>query len=153
MANVLDMSGDALPNLHQWLPLLSESLAHQGRFRWQMRGASMLPTLPPDCEIEIVPPPAAIPLGALVVFAGNASLVVHRLVHRTPSRLLTQGDNRRGPDAWLQPSQVLGVVVAAYYDTRRIWPRAAEPVLRWWWIGRADGMWLLRRSKRLLFRR
>jgi hypothetical protein len=143
---------DALPHLRQWLPLLQESLAQQGRFRWRMRGASMTPTLPPGCEIEIAPAPAAIPLGALLVFVGNASLVAHRLVHRTPAFLVTQGDNRREPDPWLRPNQVLGLVTAAYQDERHIWPGALEPALRWWWIGRADLLWLLRRLKELVTR-
>lgn len=148
MMDVDGTEGDALPNLHQWLPLLSESLAQQGRFRWQLRGGSMLPTLSPGCLIEITPPPPEIPLGALLVFAGDGSLVVHRLVHRSPPFLVTQGDNRREPDRWLRPSQVLGVVAAAYRDERPIWPGAWETVIRWRWIGRAHGLWLLRRLKR-----
>ncbi len=140
---------DSLPNLHQWLPLLSESLAQQGRFRWQLRGASMLPTLPSDCEIEITPPPAVIPLGALVVFASGASLVAHRLIHRAPPFLVTQGDHRREPDPWLRPEQVLGVVDAAYQDERRIWPRRGETLRRWWWISRARLLWLVRRLHRI----
>lgn len=143
------MAGDSLPNLQQWLPLLGASLAQQGRFRWQLRGASMRPTLPPGCTIEIAPPPAAIGRGALVVCAGDAALVVHRLVHRAPSYLVTQGDNRREPDARLRPAQVLGVVVAAYDGERRIWPGRLEPALRWWWIGRASALWLLRRLRLL----
>jgi hypothetical protein len=144
-----DTAGESLPNLQQWLPLLGESLAQQGRFRWQLRGVSMQPTLPPDCAIEIAPPPHTIGLGALVVFAGNASLVVHRLVHRAPPFLVTQGDNRREPDPRLRPVQVLGVVVAAYDGERRIWPGRLEPVLRWWWMGRACALWLGRRLRRL----
>jgi hypothetical protein len=141
---------DALPHLHQWLPLLQESLAQQGRFRWQLRGMSMAPTLPPDCEIEIVPASPTLPLGALLVFADNSSLVAHRLVHRSPPFLVTQGDHRWEPDRWLRPSQVLGVVAAAYRAERRIWPSAWEPVLRWFWIARAGLLWLLRRLRRLL---
>lgn len=146
------MAGESLPNLQQWLPLLGESLAQQGRFRWQLRGASMQPTLPPDCVIEIVPPPPTIALGALVVFGGDASLVVHRLVRHAPPFLVTQGDNRREPDPRLRPVQVLGVVTAAYAGDRRIWPGRLEPAWRWWWIGRASVLWLLRRLRRLLRR-
>jgi hypothetical protein len=148
----METSGDVLPNLRQWLPLLSESLAQQGRFRWQLRGASMLPTLPPGCEIEIVPPPATLPLGALLVFAGRDSLVVHRLVHRSSPYFVAQGDNRREPDPWLRPDQVLGVVLSAYRGEHRLWPSRWEPVLRWRWIGRAGGLWLLRRLRRIVNR-
>jgi hypothetical protein len=148
----METTGDLLPNLRQWLPLLSESLARQGRFRWQLRGASMLPTLPAGCEIEIVPPPGSIPLGALLVFAGHDSLVVHRLVHRSSPFLVAQGDNRREPDPWLRPDQVLGVVQIAYQGERRLWPGRWEPLLKWWWIGRAGGLWLLRRFRRFVNR-
>lgn len=148
MAAVNPAPDDALPNLRQWLPLLSESLATQGQFRWQVRGVSMTPTLPPGCMITITPPPAQLPLGALLVFAGDDALVVHRLVHRAPPFLVTQGDNRREPDRWLRPEQVLGVVAAAQQDGRRIWPRGGESARRWRWIGRAGGLWLLRRLQR-----
>lgn len=150
MAAATPAGGDALPNLHLWLPLLSDSLAQEGRFRWQLRGASMTPTLPPGCEIEIVPPPPVIPLGALMVFASGSALVAHRLVHRADPFLVAQGDNRRGPDPWLRPGQVLGVVAAAYLDRRRVWPGPLEPAIRWWWVGRAGALWLLRRLKRLV---
>jgi hypothetical protein len=152
MSEAVETTDEALPNLRQWLPLLSESLAQQGRFRWQLRGASMLPTLPHGCEIEIVPPPATIPLGALVVFAGHASLVAHRLVHRSDSFLVTQGDNRREPDRWLRPEQVLGVVQIARQGERRLWPTPWEPIRKWWWIGRAGRLWLLRRFRRTVNR-
>lgn len=145
MADDSAAAGETLPNLHVWLPLLSESLAREGRFRWQLRGSSMTPTLAPGCEIEIAPPPPVLPLGALIVFASGPALVAHRLIHRTGPFLVAQGDNRRQPDPWLRPGQVLGVVVAAYRDQRRVWPGPMEPALRWWWIGRAGGMWLLRR--------
>ncbi len=148
MSDVTEATSTDLPNLRQWLPLLGESLAQQGRFRWQLRGASMLPTLPPGCEIEIVPPPATVPLGALVVFASHASLVTHRLVYRADSFLVTQGDNRREPDRWLRPEQVLGVVLIARQGECRLWPTPWEPIRKWWWIGRAGGLWLLRRFKR-----
>jgi hypothetical protein len=150
LTDMIEATGNDLPNLHQWLPLLRESLTQQGRFRWQLHGASMLPTLPPGSEIEIESPPSRIPLGTLVVFAGSASLVVHRLVHRAPPFLVTQGDNRREPDRWLRSDQVLGVVVSAHRDGRRIWPGALDPALRWRWIGRAWGLWLLRRLKRIV---
>lgn len=150
MADLNHANGDALPNLHQWLPLLSESLAAQGRFRWLLRGASMAPTLPPGCTIEIIPPPEQIPLGALLVFAAGDTLVVHRLVHRAPPFLVTQGDNRREPDRWLRSSQVLGVVAAADRDGERIWPGAWESATRWRWISRAGGLWLLRRLKKAM---
>lgn len=150
MSSAAQQDSDALPSLQQWLPLLRESLAREGRFRWQLRGVSMTPTLPPDCEIEIAPPPPWIPRGALIVFASGSALVAHRLVQRSDPFWVAQGDNRREPDPWLRSSQVLGVVVAAYQEGRRIWPGPLEPVLRWWWIGRAGCLWLLRRLKKFV---
>jgi hypothetical protein len=85
-----------------------------------------------------------------VVFASDAALVVHRLVHRAPPFLVTQGDNRREPDPRLRPAQVLGIVIAAYDAESRIWPGRLEQVWRWRWIGRAGALWLLRRIRRLL---
>ncbi len=38
-----------------WLLLLQEALAQQGRFVLPLRGASMRPTLPVECDIEIAP--------------------------------------------------------------------------------------------------
>lgn len=134
----------------EWLPLLQESLVRQGRFRWPLRGASMTPTLPPDCEVDIVPTGDRIPLGALIVFASGSSLVVHRLVHRTDRYLVAQGDGRWQPDPRLAPGQILGVVAAAYQDGARCWPRRFSAATAWFWIVRAYLLWLLRRARRLL---
>lgn len=138
-----------LPDLVTWLPLLRESLAQQGQFCWPLHGESMQPTLPPDCEIAIVPISDTPPLGSLIVFAGHDSaLVAHRLVHRAGRLLVAQGDARRSPDPWLDPTQMLGQVVQATVDGRRIWPGRFEIVLKWLWVGRASGLWLLRRARR-----
>lgn len=37
--------------ISEWLPLLREVLAREEQFRWRLRGTSMLPTLPPECEL------------------------------------------------------------------------------------------------------
>ncbi len=131
---------DAPPrNVHTattWLPLLREALAREGRFRFPLRGTSMRPTLPVACEIEIAPPPRKTRLGSLLVFANDNSLIAHRLVRRAAAGWIAHGDGRWGPDRPLQPEQVLGVVAAAYLDGRRVWPSAAEGVVRWAWIAR-----------------
>ena len=147
----LILDQEPLPQLATWLPLLRESLTRQGRFRWPLRGASMRPTLPPDCEILIVPLPDNLPLGSLIVFAGhNSALVVHRLVYRTDRHLVAQGDARQQPDPRLDPTQVLGLVTAAYVDGHRVWPSQIEALTKWRWIGRATALWLLRRTIRNL---
>jgi hypothetical protein len=115
----------------------------------------MQPTLPPGCEIVIVPPGpwsdrgAAAPLGSLLVFASGSALVAHRLVMRRGRYLITQGDGRREPDRWLLPQQVLGRVVAAYDGERKLWPRPTEGAARLWWVGRALALAASRRWRRL----
>jgi hypothetical protein len=143
-------SGESLPPLQEWLPLLQESLAKQGRFRWRLRGTSMAPTLSPGCEVEIVPPAHQISRGHLIVFIYRGTLIVHRLIHRRGDQLFAQGDGRWHPDPPLQWEQVLGQVVAAYQNGIRVWPTSLSPLNRWYWIGRAYGLWLLRRLYRWL---
>ena len=74
----------------------------------------MRPTLPVECDIEIVPLPAQTPLGALIVFVIDDTLIAHRLVRRSGGRWIAQGDGRLGPDRPLEPSQILGLVSAAH---------------------------------------
>ena len=144
----LILDQERLPHLATWLPLLRESLARQGCFRWPLRGGSMLPTLPSNCEITIVPLPDSLPLGSLIVFAGrDSALVAHRLVHRTDRYLVAQGDARLRPDPWLDPAQVLGLVSIATFSGRRVWPSRIEALLKWFWVGRAACLWLLRRAR------
>ena len=106
----------------------------------------MEPTLPPDCEITIVPVVDDLPLGSLIVFAGrDSALVVHRLVRRTNRYLVAQGDARLWPDPRLDPAQVLGRVIAAETASRRIWPGRFEGLVSWFWVSRAAGLWFARR--------
>ena len=138
--------------LQGWLPLLHESLAREGRFRWQLAGKSMEPTLPDGCQIEIVPLRGAAPLGSVVVFAGGSHLVAHRLVHRRGRYLVTQGDGRREPDRWLLPAQLVGLVDKASAGGHVVWPGRGEALLRWRWIGRAYALAGRRRLRRLASR-
>jgi hypothetical protein len=123
-----------------WAPLLREALAREGRFRWPLRGTSMLPTLPVECEIEVTPlperPRERLHLGSLVVIAVGDTLIAHRLVRRAGGQWVTQGDGRRAPDPSVELGQVFGVVTEAYEGGRRCWPDRAEPALRWFWVAR-----------------
>ena len=101
----------------------------------------MRPTLPVECEIEIVPLPAQTPLGALIVFVIDDTLIAHRLVRRSGGRWIAQGDGRLGPDRPLQPSQILGVVAAARRDGRQCWPTVTSRWLTAFWVAR---YWALR---------
>ena len=132
------MNSSARPPLmaSAWAPLLREALAREGRFRWPLRGTSMVPTLPVECEIEVAPLPERAQIGSLVVIAVGDTLIAHRLVCRAGGQWVTQGDGRRTPDPPVEPEHILGVVVAAYQDGRRCWPDRAEPVRRWFWVAR-----------------
>ncbi len=132
-----------------WLPLLREALAREGRFRWRLRGDSMAPTLPPDCEIEIAPLPPAVRLGELVVFAAGDMLVAHRLVRRVRGRWITQGDGQRTPDPPLDQAQALGIVTAAYQGSRRCWPHPLSRLRALLWIARHHLLRVWRAGRRL----
>ena len=132
------MASSARPPLMAaaWAPLLREALAREGRFRLSLRGTSMWPTLPVECEIEVAPLPQRAQIGSLVVFAAGDILVAHRLVRRAGGQWVMQGDGRRVPDPPVESEQVLGVVTAAYEGARRCWPDRSEPALRWFWVAR-----------------
>ena len=127
-----------------WLPLLREALAKEGAFRFPLRGTSMRPTLPVECEIEIVPLPGASSLGALIVFMIDDQLIAHRLVRRSGGRWIAQGDGRLGADRSLLPEQMLGLVAAAYQEGQRCWPTALSHLLTGFWVGRH---WALRSAR------
>ena len=138
-----------------WLPLLRAALegktgsASDKRFRWPLRGGSMWPTLPPDCEIEIAPLPRRAALGALIVYADGDALVAHRLVRRDHDRWITHGDGRLAPDAAWNPAQALGIVAAAYVNQRRCWPRPFDRFVIPFWLARHHALRVLRGAWRL----
>jgi phage repressor protein C with HTH and peptisase S24 domain len=132
-----------------WLPLLQEALAQEGRFRWPLRGNSMWPTLPAECEIDLEPLTPPVRVGELIVFVSDDTLIAHRLVRRTNDYWIAQGDHRRGPDRPVPPDRVLGRVVAAYRDGRRCWPGRFESLWRVFWLARYQ----LLRAARAIWRR
>lgn len=129
-----------------WLPLLQEALAKEGRFRWPLRGTSMWPTLPDECEIELVPLVFPARLGELIVFVVDDTLIAHRLVRRANGYWIAQGDHRLGPDRPVPPDQVVGRVVAAYQNNHRCWPGRFSPMWRVLWLARYQA---LRGSRRV----
>ncbi len=134
-----------------WLPLLREALAQEGRFLWPLRGISMAPTLPPGCQIEIVPLPSRVHLGDLVVFVAGDTLVAQRLVHRSGGYWITQGDGQVLPDRPLDPDQVVGVVTAAYRDSHRCWPGRLPRLQALLWVARYYLLRALRVKHRLRY--
>ncbi|MGC8781802.1 MAG: S24/S26 family peptidase [Anaerolineae bacterium] len=133
------MAGPSLaePGAAGLAELVRATLKARGRLRWPLRGTSMAPTLPADCEVEVAPLIGRPRLGALVVFCAEDVLVAHRLVQRRAGRWITQGDGSPAPDPPLAPEQVLGVVTAAYRDGACCWPRRAERWRAWLWVGRS----------------
>jgi phage repressor protein C with HTH and peptisase S24 domain len=123
-----------------WLPLLREALAKEGRFRWPLRGNSMWPTLPAECEIELAPLAFPVRPGELIVFVVDDTLIAHRLVRRTGHYWIAQGDHRLAPDRPLRPDQVVGRVIAAYQNNRRCWPRRFSPLWRVAWLTRYQAL-------------
>ncbi len=126
------MADSSARQMTSWLPLLRESLASEGSFRWPLRGNSMLPTLPDECEIEVRPLTTPLRVGELIVFVLGDTLIVHRFVRRSGEYLIAQGDNRRVIDAPLKIDQVVGRVTAAYQTDRLCWPQRFS--LTWPWI-------------------
>lgn len=119
------------------LSLLREGLDREGRFRWRLIGTSMWPTLPPGCEVEIVPlPPDGPRIGDVVVFLDRNTLIAHRLVRRCGDLWITQGDGRLGPDPSLRSEQLVGRVAAAWQDGRAVWPRREEKLWATVWVAR-----------------
>jgi hypothetical protein len=106
----------------------------------------MRPTLPTECDIEIVPLPAQVPLGTLIVFVIGDTLIAHRLVRRSRQFWIAQGDGRLGPDRPLLADQVLGMVAAGYWQGRRCWPTAVSRLVTPFWIARH---WALRVARGL----
>ena len=149
MSQSFVQEGNDLPQLQGWLPLLQESLAREGVFRWQLTGRSMEPTLPHGCQIDILPLRGGPSMGSVVVFASGSSLVAHRLVHRSGAYLVTQGDGRRQPDRRLLPAQLVGSVDKAWIEGRMVWSGRSEALTRWRWVGRAYALAGLRRMRRL----
>jgi hypothetical protein len=131
-----------------WLPLLRETLIREGRFRWLLRGNSMLPTLPAECEIELAPLSYPVRLGELIVFVVDDTLIAHRLVRRAGDYWIAQGDHRLAPDRPVRPDQVVGRVLAAYQNNRRCWPRRFSAVGRVAWLARHHALRVLRAAWR-----
>ena len=110
----------------------------------------MRPTLPVECDIEIVPLPSQTPLGSLIVFVIDDTLIAHRLVRRSRGRWIAQGDGRLGPDRPLEPSQILGLVSAAHQDGRECWPTTTSRLLTAFWVARHWALRPARAARRVL---
>jgi len=85
----------------------------------EVTGSSMLPTFAGVGRLAVEFSPQALEFGDVVVFRQREILVVHRLVQNKRDngslRLRTRGDGTISFDPWLDPSSVIGRVVAVGY--------------------------------------
>jgi signal peptidase I len=124
--------------------LAAEVLRAAGTLSLRVFGGSMLPSIWPGDILTLRRAHASdIHPGKLVLYARDNGFVVHRAVRCNRDALITRGDALRGNDAPVQPSRVLGEVVAIQRGRSRLIPRER--------LNRALKLfrWLLRRSGRL----
>jgi len=82
-----------------------------GEVHLKVAGSSMLPALWPGDMLSVRPCAASeLEPGSIIVFRQHGRLVVHRLIHRSGDRLLTQGDARPRPDGQIRTSDIVGRV-------------------------------------------
>ncbi|MFD0396684.1 S24/S26 family peptidase [Kitasatospora sp. NPDC059811] len=133
--------------------LLRSALAAVGRARLRTAGRSMLPTIEPGTVITVLARPFdEVEPGDVAVVLLDRKVIVHRVVDRAGSRLLTRGDNLPLVDPVVGPGEYLGVVpayrravtlaaldlarLAAYPDRgagrTRIWLPGPAPAYAWW---------------------
>ncbi len=109
--------------------LAVEVLERSGSLRLQLRGESMLPTLWPGDEVDIVPcSPEEIRRGeVLLVFRGNRFLLhrVWRILRN--GDVVTRGDAVPGPDPAVPAQAIVGKIARATRGGRtfRLWRRCS----------------------------
>ena len=97
----------------QQLQKLAIQIAGQGRLRITVNGTSMLPVLRPgdallvDSKLRSGPEP-----GQILTFLVGDTMVTHRMVGTMGTRFLLKGDNAWHLDAPVDPSQLVGGVIA-----------------------------------------
>lgn len=108
-----------------------------GKVELQVRGVSMVPALWPGdfvtvrrcCPHELAP-------NSIIVFRQDQQLVVHRLIHRAGSEIVTRGDARPQVDEAIESSQIVGRVERVMRNGRLVdsrdslWQRLVGVCLR-----------------------
>jgi hypothetical protein len=104
--------------------LAARVLLSSGRLQFSATGASMLPALWPGDLMTVQSAGIAdIGLGEIVLFRLNRSLCLHRVVQNTGGSLITRGDSVPDPDPPVQPSAILGRLVAVQRGRRSFVPK------------------------------
>lgn len=112
--------------------LMATILARGKPFRFRAAGFSMSPLIRDGDVLTIVPPQhKALQWGSVAAFLNPSSgkLAVHRVVAQRGGRYLLKGDNGRQPDGWVDPADVIGVVICVERDGKRV--HFDEDWLRW----------------------
>ncbi len=110
-----------LSNLVQ-LEMLQGLVEQGASLRTTVRGFSMSPFVK-DMDVLIISPPVKkIKVGDITAFRHpvNGRLTLHRLIRKTESGWLVRGDNCSRPDGIIQQQDILGVVVSARRDSKKI---------------------------------
>ena len=139
---VSDAHGDA--RLGEALAsLVHEGLHLQGRINLRLRGDSMWPTIPAGSLVAVEEvTPGDIRLGDVVIWQQGGQLIAHRVVHKVRDGsnmwLVTKGDNCSAADPWLEPSAVLGRLVAVYNQdgAAKLWGSPAKDLEGAFWVSR-----------------
>ena len=103
--------------------LAEESLQTSGRIFLRVAGSSMMPSLWPGDLLTLERREInQVSQGDMAVFFCNKMLVVHRVVLRRASYLITQGDTALAPDAPVTEDRLLGVVASVLRNGKQFTP-------------------------------
>ena len=110
--------------------LAAEGLRARGRLRLRVRGESMLPTLWPGDEVEILSCPLAdVRKGEVVLALRDGRFFLHRFLGRLPGGFLLRGDSMPGPDPEFPGEMLLG--------------RLSRPIPLHWWSRAVGGLFCI----------
>ena len=99
---------------NQFLEITISVLSKGCLFRFQASGSSMSPFIKNGDVITLAPPSQkTIHRGTVAAFLSPLAgkLVVHRIVDHKGGKFLLKGDTCRQPDGWVDPLDIIGVVV------------------------------------------
>ena len=95
------------------IELAAETLRVFGRLWLRVSGASMLPALRPGDVLQFqVYSAEQVEAGDVVLFRRGGRLVIHRVLSKTPTGLITQGDALATIDPPVDSADLLGKVVS-----------------------------------------
>jgi signal peptidase I len=102
--------------------LTAEVLLRFGSARIRVQGSSMLPTLRPGDEVELLAVPFhEAEIGDIVAYRHDERLFVHRVVEKNSQKgFLTRGDALRHVDAPVSESEFLGLVVGVIRNGEKV---------------------------------